>query len=102
MKKLLFLPVLMCAFLFSSCYTSRVAHGNMTFEEPMVKVNSKKNHNVLWGLVPVKSDQKATSFIGDKKDYVTQRQSTFVDGLLNFITFGIYNPSTTTYYVPFK
>lgn len=102
MKKTLILPLLMCAFVFSSCYTSRVAHGNMTFEEPAVKVNSKKNQTVLWGLVSVKSDQKASTYIGDRKDYITKRETTFVDGLLNFLTVGIYNPSTTSYYVPFK
>ncbi len=103
MKKLLFIiPVLLCTFLFSSCYTSKVAHGGMSFEEPMVKVQSQKNQIILWGLAPLKSDQEAKKYVGDKKEYVTKTQHTFIDGLLSFITFGIYTPTTTTYYLPFN
>lgn len=101
MKKIIFATGLLAlVFTFSSCYTTKVANGNMTFEQPMVKVQSEKNHILLWGLAPIKANQKAENFVGKKKDYVVQTQQTFVDGLLNIITFGIYSPNTTSYYLP--
>lgn len=93
------LIALMCVFL-TSCYTSRVANGNMSITEPTVQVNSQKNHFLLWGLLPLGQTQVAKEFVGDKKDYTTETSWTFVDGLLNCITLGIYTPTTTTYYLP--
>lgn len=95
-----FLIALVCI-LMTSCYTSRVANGNITTTEPTVKVNSQKNHFLLWGLVPIgQQTQVAKEYVGDRKDYTTETSWTFVDGLLNCITFGIYTPTTTTYYLP--
>ncbi|WP_374163660.1 Bor family protein [Arcticibacter sp. MXS-1] len=74
----------------------------MKIDEPAVKVNSVKNHNLIFGLVPLTTGYDAKKYVGDKTDYITQYQHTFVDGLLEAITFGIYNPTTTTFYVPLK
>lgn len=90
---------LMCIFM-TSCYTSRVANGSMTATEPTVKVNSQKNQFLLWGLVPLSKTQTAKEYVGDKKNYTTETTWTFVDGLLNCITLGIYTPTTTNYYLP--
>lgn len=101
MKKVkLIAAVCVLALSLSSCYTSNVLNGNVTAKEPTVKVNSKKNHFLLWGLVPLSESQKASDFVGGKTNYVSQTSWTFVDGLLNCITFGIYTPTTTTYFVP--
>ena len=98
MKKVLFVAAA-CLFL-TSCYSSKVTHGNVSEKTPTVKVNSKKNHFLFWGLVPLSNSQKATDYIESTPNYVTQTSWTFVDGLLNCITYGIYTPTTTTYYVP--
>lgn len=100
--KLLLSLVLICG-LMSSCYTSRVYHGNMAENDPKTEVNAVKNQILLWGLLPLKSsNQKAKDYVAGKKDYMVQTNWTFVDGLLNCITFGIYTPTTTTYYLPAK
>lgn len=88
------------ALLMSSCYTAKVAHGSLTTDSPVVKVNSKKNHALIEGLVPLNNGFEAKKYVGDRKDYVTKSQMTFVDGLLRVITLGIYTPTTTSFYVP--
>lgn len=99
MKKFLLLASL--AVVMSSCYTSRVFHGSVTENTPQVEVSSKKNPIMLWGLLPLKNaDQKASNVVGNKTNYTTKTTWTFVDGLLNCVTLGIYTPTTTVYYVP--
>jgi len=98
--KLLTIATLATTTLFTSCYTSKIAHGNLTVESPVVEVNSKKQHALISGLIPLKPGYKATDFVGDKENYITKHQMTFVDGLLGVITFGIYTPTTVFFYVP--
>lgn len=102
MKKLLFAAIILSASLtMTSCYTSRVYHGNVTEKTPQIEVASKSNPILLWGLLPLKgANQEAKDNVGDKKNYTTKTQWTFVDGFLNCITLGIYSPTTTKYYVP--
>lgn len=95
----LFLVAVVCV-LMTSCYTSRVANGTMSATEATVKVNSQKNNFLLWGLVPLGKTQVAKDYVGDKTNYTTETTWTFVDGLLNTITLGIYTPTTTNYYLP--
>ncbi len=94
------LSCLIVALLMSSCYTAKVAHGSLTTDSPVIKVNSKKNHALIEGLVPLNGGFEAKKYVGERRDYVTKSQITFVDGLLRFITLGIYTPSTTSFYVP--
>jgi hypothetical protein len=63
------------------------------------KSKQQKDHALI-GLVPLNNGYEAKKFVGDRKDYITKSQITFVDGLLRFITLGTYTPSTTNFYVP--
>lgn len=90
----------MAVLLMSSCYTAKIAHGTLTTDSPVVKVNSKKNHALIEGLLPLGNGYEAKKYIGERTDYVTKSQITFVDGFLRLLTFGLYTPSTTTFYVP--
>jgi hypothetical protein len=101
-KKTILFSSVIVALLMSSYYTAKVAHGSLTTDSPVVKVNSKKNHALIEGLLPLSGGYTAQKYVGDRKDYVTKSQITFVDGLLRIITIGIYTPSTTTFYVPLK
>jgi len=93
--------ILLSSFLMTSCYTSRVYHGNVSETTPQVEVASKSNPILLWGLLPLKgANQKASDSIGDRKDFTVKNTQTFIDGLLSCITLGIYTPTTTQYYVP--
>jgi len=99
-KKATILSCLAAVLLMSSCYTAKIAHGSLTTDSPVVKVNSKKNHALIEGLLPLGNGYEAKKYIGERTDYVTKSQVTFVDGFLRLITFGLYTPSTTTFYVP--
>ena len=90
----------MAVLFMSSCYTAKIAHGSLTNDSPVVKVNSKKNHALIEGLLPLGNGYEAKKYIGERTDYVTKSQITFVDGFLRLITFGLYTPFTTTFYVP--
>ena len=102
MKKTILFTFLGFSLLASSCYTSKVAHGNLTVDSPVVKVNSKKNHHLIYGLINLTPGHNASKYVGDTEDYIVKTQHSFVDGLLNSITFGIYNPTTTTFYMPIQ
>ncbi len=76
----------------SSCYTYTMQVGNGAQTGIQVK---EKNHYLIGGLAPIGvSDPVAMA--GSAEDYTVTVEHTFVDGLLNVITFGIYTPTTTT------
>ena len=76
----------------SSCYTLSYSVGSGA--QSGVKV-VEKNHYLIYGLAPV-STSDPTKMAGDAENYTVTIQHTFVDGLLNALTFGIYTPTTTT------
>ncbi len=76
----------------TSCYsyTSVVGKGAQGSAEV-----TKWNHYVLGGLAPVGvSDSKEMA--GGATDYTVHTRHTFINGLVSSLTFGIYNPTTTT------
>ncbi|MCO5251078.1 MAG: Bor family protein [Candidatus Kapabacteria bacterium] len=80
------------SFLMASCYTLtyNVGEGAKTGVEVV-----EKNHYLIYGLAPIKTSDP-TKMAGGAANYTVTIQHTFVDGLLNAITFGIYTPTTTT------
>jgi len=54
----------------------------------------EKNHFVLAGLVPI-STSNPHMMAGGAENYEVTTSHTFIDGILNSLTFGIYNPTTT-------
>ncbi len=89
------------AFLMTSCFNTKVCVGNMKADDPSIKVNSVTNHHFLYGLVPGgKTKVDAKKYIGEKENYAIKNNWTFLNGFLGCITFGIYTPTTTTFYVP--
>jgi hypothetical protein len=88
----LFSSLFLITFLLSSCYTAthivgEGAKGNQEISE--------WNHYVLFGLVPVDlADSK--KMVGEVDNYTITTSHSFVNGLLNAVTLGIYAPTTTT------
>jgi hypothetical protein len=100
MKKLICLLVLALCFVgLSGCYVSRVYHGNASPSTPRVKVASHWNHTFLYGLIPIDGGARATSYVGGCSDYVTVYKHSFLNMLVEGLTWGLYNPTTTDYYV---
>jgi hypothetical protein len=92
MRKILSAIVFVFALsMLTSCYTYTYTVG----EGPKTGMEVKKmNHYLIYGLAPVGvSDPHVMA--GDAKDYSITIKHTFVDGLINAITFGIYSPTTT-------
>lgn len=84
--------VLAMAFLTTSCWTNTFNVGNGA--QSGVQVTSM-NHYLIYGLLPLKvSDPNALA--GGASDYTVKIEHSFIDGLINAITFGIYTPTTTT------
>ena len=77
--------------LMSSCYTLTytVGEGSQTGVEVI-----EKNHYLIVGLAPIKTSDPV-KMAGKAKDYDVTITHTFVDGLLNAITGGLYSPTTT-------
>ena len=76
--------------LMTSCYTYTHSVGN----GPQTGVEVKeKNHYFIYGLAQGK--QSNPRQMAGKDDYEVTIKHTFVDGLLNALTFGIYTPTTT-------
>lgn len=80
------------AVMLTSCYsyTSVVGTGAKGNNQ-----TTKWNHYLIGGLAPVGvSDSKAMA--SGAEDYTVHTRQTFVNGLVSWITFGLYAPSTTT------
>ena len=56
---------------------------------------TQKNHYVVYGLAGIKTADP-TKMAGDAKDYEVTTTHSFIDGLLNLLTGGLYTPTTTT------
>jgi hypothetical protein len=78
--------------LMTYCYTLTysVGEGAKTGMEV-----TEKNHYLIYGLAPIKTSDP-TKMAGGAKDYTVTIEHSFIDGLLNALTFGIYSPTTTT------
>ena len=87
-------------FLLTSCFQSSVCVGNMKRNQEGVLVAKEHNSHFIYGLVG-HNKMKAKDYIENQPDYRIRTYHSFVDGLLQSITFGIYCPTTTEYYVPY-
>lgn len=90
MKNLTFLFFL--TFLLTSCYVHTYSVGEGAKGSLEV---TEKQHNFVYGLASGKTPDTKSMAKG-AKDYTITNQITFIDGLINSLTFGLYNPSTVT------
>jgi hypothetical protein len=75
----------------TSCYTYTWTVGN----GPQTGIEVKRmNHYLIYGLAPV-GISDVNEMAGGAENYEVTIQHTFVDGLINAITLGIYSPTTT-------
>lgn len=101
MKKILFFAI--CAIALSSCYNTKILVGNVDAKTPMVEVNSVWNHHLILGLVPLNNaTMKGEEFVAGRKDYMVKTFQTPLHFIVEWLTFGIYTPTQTTFYVPMK
>ena len=102
MKKLTMGVCMMCVvMMLESCYSSSFYVGDMTPETPAVKVNTKHNSHFINGLIG-EGEVNASNYVGGAESYKVKHQLTFLDYIISGVTFGIYTPSTTKFYVPVK
>lgn len=95
------LTSIVIAFSLSSCYTTKVSVGDVSPNQPMVKVNSVWNHHILWGLIPLdNASMRADVYVGDRKRYMIKTNQSFLNQFVSACTFGLYTPTTTTFYLP--
>ena len=76
----------------SSCYVNTFDIGQGAQKGIKVK---KANHYLLGGLATI-NVADPEEMAGGASDYTVEIKHSFVDGLINAITFGIYTPTTTT------
>jgi hypothetical protein len=90
-KFLSFALVCLISLSMASCYTVSyaVGSGSQTGETIM-----EKNHFLVAGLAPIKTADP-TIMAGDAKNYQVTIKHTFIDGLINALTSGLYAPTTT-------
>lgn len=99
MKKIVYSALVAVATLgLSSCYCNKIVVGNVSPNEELVHVKSVRTPHYLYGL-GVNHD-KASNHMQGIKDYVVETKTTFWDAVLGGVTFGLYTPNTTKYYVP--
>lgn len=89
MKNFCFLGAM--ALMLSSCFTHTYMVGDGSQTGVEVK---EKNYFVMYGLVPI-STSNPHMMAGGAENYEVTTSHTFIDGILNSLTFGIYNPTTT-------
>lgn len=85
----------------SSCYSVTTCVGTIKADDPGVEVNSVKNHFFLYGLIGGgKTEIEDSKYVGERQNYKVKKTISFVDGLIQWLTLGIYTPTTTIYYLP--
>lgn len=86
----------------SSCYSTTNFYGSMKPESSAVKVNSTRSDLFVYGLVTTKNcNVSDAEYVKEAKDYKVRKYHSLVDGLIAWITLGIYTPVTTEYYLPY-
>ncbi len=88
---------LVSLFVLSSCYCDKIYVGDVNENDEVVHVASVRNTHFIEGAIVKKHNVK--DYIGDTKDYVIANKHTFGDLFISGLTFGIYTPTTTKYYV---
>ena len=78
-------------FSMASCYTLTYAVGDGSKTGETI---TEKNHYLVSGLATIKT-ANPTKMAGDAKNYQVTIKHTFVDGLINVLTSGLYTPTTT-------
>ena len=68
----------------------------MERNEPLVQVNREWNHHLIAGLIPVGNGKVEAA------EYVVKTNMSFLNLLVSGITFGIYTPTQTKFYVPLR
>jgi len=93
MKKTFFSLILVASMtlLLTSCYTYTFSVGDGAQTGVEVK---ETNHYLIYGLAPI-GVSNPYEMAGDTENYDVTIKHSFVNGLLNAITFGIYTPTTT-------
>ena len=93
MKKIILnlTAILGLAVIMTSCFSQSYTVGSGSQTGVTVK---EKNHYVVYGLAAIKTSSP-TEMAGGAKNYSVNTQHSFVDGIINALTFGIYTPTTT-------
>lgn len=88
MKKIIF--ILFISFTFTSCYVHKNVVGTGAQKGIIEK---EKQHNFVYGLASGKTPDTKEMAKGEK-DYEVTTKHSFIDGLINLLTGGLYNPTT--------
>ncbi|MFI3315205.1 MAG: Bor protein [Rikenellaceae bacterium] len=95
--------IIATAVMLQSCYSTRLYVGDITTTEPLVEVNKVWNHHVLFGLVPLENaSMKASEYVNDAPSYMIKTNTNVLNYIVSGVTFGIYTPTQTKYYLPLK
>jgi hypothetical protein len=78
--------------LFTSCYSYNTVVGEGA---KGTDTTTKWNHYLIGGLAPI-NVSNPKDLAGGATDYNVKTEMSFLNGLVNVLTFGIYSPTTTT------
>ena len=83
------IAILIIPFLFSSCYIHKLSYGEGAVEG---YTKTDKQHNFILGFISEKTP--ILEEIKNEKNYEVEIKMTFTDGLISFLTAGLYVPTT--------
>ena len=84
--------ILIASISLSSCYVHTYTVGEGATGTKSI---TEKQHNFVYGLASGKTPDTQKMADGSK-NYDVKNEMTFIDGLINSLTFGLYNPTTVT------
>ncbi|MFI3330564.1 MAG: hypothetical protein R3Y38_02000 [Rikenellaceae bacterium] len=100
MKKITFFLLL---FALTSCYSTRLYVGSVDKKEPLTQVNKVWNHHLIGGLIPLENTKmKPADYVNNAENYVVKTNTSFLNYIVSGLTWGIYTPTQTEYYIPLK
>jgi hypothetical protein len=100
MRKIIVLALM--AFLFTSCYNTRIVVGDMKNTETAKEVKKVWTHHFLFGLIPGgNATANPEQYLPEgQMDYMVKTNQNFWNALVGSVTMGIYTPTQTKYYIP--
>lgn len=99
MRKILLFVVV--ALLATSCYNTRVLVGNINTSQELRRVGSRWNGHLIGGLISLENARvHSQDWVHGYPDYMIKTNTNFWNLLVSGVTFGIYTPTQTTFYVP--
>jgi len=89
------IAIMGCMLACSGCYATTIQSGRKPALKPSIEYDEKWHHGMLWGIAELSGPYDLDAICPQGWAEISTHTS-FLNGLLDAITYGIYSPQTVT------